>query len=72
MVRTDSLSVEQTTQKRLGTVLFYGIVVILAYFVFLVFQPFLARIGLGNRHRGGFLSWIFAAPGAISGLRLRL
>jgi predicted PurR-regulated permease PerM len=35
------LNAEQTTQKRLGTVLFYSIVAILAYFVFLVFQPFL-------------------------------
>jgi predicted PurR-regulated permease PerM len=39
-----SLSVEQTTQKRLGTVLFYGTVVILAYFAFLVFQPFLPAL----------------------------
>jgi predicted PurR-regulated permease PerM len=38
------LSAEQTTQKRLGTVLFYGIVAILAYFVFLVFQPFLPAL----------------------------
>jgi predicted PurR-regulated permease PerM len=42
--KRDFLSAEQTTQKRLGTVLFYGIVVILAYFVFLVFQPFLAAL----------------------------
>jgi predicted PurR-regulated permease PerM len=38
------LSAEQSTQKRLGTVLFYGIVVILAYFVFLVFEPFLPAL----------------------------
>jgi len=38
------LSAEQSTQKRLGTVLFYGIVGILAYFVFLVFQPFLPAL----------------------------
>jgi predicted PurR-regulated permease PerM len=38
------LSVEQTTQKRLGTVLFYGIVVALVYFVFLVFEPFLPAL----------------------------
>jgi predicted PurR-regulated permease PerM len=38
------LSAEQTTQKRLGTVLFYGIVAVLAYFVFLVFQPFLPAL----------------------------
>ena len=42
--KRDILSVEQTTQKRLGTVLFYGIVVALAYFVFLVFQPFLPAL----------------------------
>ena len=42
--KREILSVEQTTQKRLGTVLFYGIVVILAYFVFLVFQPFLPAL----------------------------
>ena len=35
---------EQTTQNRLGTILFYGIVVILAYFAFLVFQPFLPAL----------------------------
>ncbi|MGA8554257.1 MAG: AI-2E family transporter [Candidatus Acidiferrales bacterium] len=44
MVKTDSLSVEQTTRKRLGSVLFYGIVMILSYFVFLVFQPFLPAL----------------------------
>ncbi|MFZ3217895.1 MAG: AI-2E family transporter [Candidatus Acidiferrales bacterium] len=38
------MSVDQSTQKRLGMVLFYGIVAILAYFVFLVFQPFLAAL----------------------------
>jgi predicted PurR-regulated permease PerM len=42
--RRDLLTVEQTTQNRLGTVLFYGIVVILAYFAFLVFQPFLPAL----------------------------
>jgi predicted PurR-regulated permease PerM len=40
----DLLTVEQTTQNRLGTMLFYGIVVILAYFAFLVFQPFLPAL----------------------------
>ena len=38
------MSAEQSTQKRLGTVLFYGIVAILAYFVFLIFQPFLPAL----------------------------
>jgi predicted PurR-regulated permease PerM len=33
-----------TTQKRLGTALFYGILFILAYLVYLVFQPFLAPL----------------------------
>ena len=38
------MSAEQSTQKRLGTVLFYGIVAVLEYFVFLVFQPFLPAL----------------------------
>jgi predicted PurR-regulated permease PerM len=42
--KRERLSTEQSTQKRLGTVLFYGIVAILAYFVFLVFQPFLPAL----------------------------
>jgi predicted PurR-regulated permease PerM len=33
-----------SSQKRLGTMLFYGIVAILAYLVFLVFQPFLPAL----------------------------
>ena len=33
-----------TTQKRLGTALFYGILIILAYLVYLVFRPFLAPL----------------------------
>jgi len=39
-----SLTAESSTQKRLGTALFYGIVVLLAYLVFLVFQPFLVAL----------------------------
>jgi predicted PurR-regulated permease PerM len=39
------LAAEQSTQKRLGTVLFYGIVIALAYLVYLVFQPFLVALG---------------------------
>ena len=35
---------EPSSQKRLGTVLFYGIVVLLAYLVFLVFSPFLVPL----------------------------
>ena len=42
--KRERLSAEQTTQKRLGTVLFYGIVAILAYFVLLVFEPFLPAL----------------------------
>jgi predicted PurR-regulated permease PerM len=38
------LTVELSTQKRLGTALFYGILVVLAYLVFLVFAPFLAPL----------------------------
>ena len=33
-----------TSQKRLGTALFYGILIVLVYLVFLVFQPFLAAL----------------------------
>src|SRR5277367_5523432 len=39
-----NLSTEVTSQRRLGTMLFYGIVAILAYLVFLVFQPFLPAL----------------------------
>ena len=35
---------EMSSQRRLGTMLFYGIVAILAYLVFLVFQPFLPAL----------------------------
>jgi predicted PurR-regulated permease PerM len=35
------LAADSTTQKRLGTALFYGIVILLAYLVFLIFEPFL-------------------------------
>jgi predicted PurR-regulated permease PerM len=35
---------DKTTQQRLGTVLFYGIVIVIAYLTFLVFQPFLAPL----------------------------
>ena len=38
------MTVELTTQKRLGSALFYGILVVLAYLVFLVFEPFLAAL----------------------------
>jgi predicted PurR-regulated permease PerM len=42
--KREPLSAEQSTQKRLGTVLFYGIVAVLAYFAFLIFQPFLPAL----------------------------
>jgi predicted PurR-regulated permease PerM len=35
---------DKTTQQRLGQVLFYGIVIVIAYLTFLVFQPFLAPL----------------------------
>jgi predicted PurR-regulated permease PerM len=38
------LTGEMSSQRRLGTMLFYGIVAILAYLVFLVFQPFLPAL----------------------------
>ena len=38
------MAAEASSQKRLGTALFYGIVILLAYLVFLVFQPFLVAL----------------------------
>ena len=38
------MSPGSTTQEKLGTALFYGIVVLLAYLVFRVFEPFLAAL----------------------------
>lgn len=35
---------EPSSQKRLGTLLFYGIVILLAYLVFLIFSPFLVPL----------------------------
>ncbi len=35
---------EPTSEKRLGAVLFYGVVAILAYLVYLIFEPFLAPL----------------------------
>ncbi len=35
---------EQTSQKRLGAALFYGIVILLVYLVYLVFAPFLVSL----------------------------
>jgi len=42
--KRDSLAAELTSQKRLGNALFYGIVLVLAYLVFLIFQPFLVPL----------------------------
>jgi predicted PurR-regulated permease PerM len=39
-----ALANDKSTQQRLGTVLFYGIVIVVAYLTFLVFQPFLAPL----------------------------
>jgi predicted PurR-regulated permease PerM len=43
--RGENLTSDQSSQKRLGTVLFYGIVIAIAYLVYLVFQPFLVALG---------------------------
>lgn len=40
----DFLAAELSSQKRLGNALFYGIVIVLAYLVFLVFEPFLVPL----------------------------
>lgn len=39
-----ALTGDNTTQQRLGQVLFYGIVIVIAYLTFLVFAPFLAPL----------------------------
>lgn len=38
------MSTETTLQKRLGGLLFYGVVILLAYFVYLIFAPFLVPL----------------------------
>ena len=38
------MTTDQSTQKKLGSVLFYGIIVALAYLVYLVFEPFLVAL----------------------------
>jgi predicted PurR-regulated permease PerM len=42
--KQDHLASEQTSQKRLGAALFYGIVILLVYLVYLVFAPFLVPL----------------------------
>ena len=44
MPKGEPLSADLTTQKRLGTALFYCIVVLLAYLVYLIFAPFLVAL----------------------------
>jgi predicted PurR-regulated permease PerM len=39
------LSAETTLQKRLGGLLFYGLVLLLAYFIYTIFEPFFVPIG---------------------------
>ncbi len=38
------MATEQTVQKQLGNALFYGIVLLLAYLVYLIFEPFLVAL----------------------------
>lgn len=38
------MTTELSSQKRLGSALFYGIIALLAYLVFLVFEPFIAAL----------------------------
>ncbi|HKV03644.1 MAG TPA: AI-2E family transporter [Candidatus Acidoferrales bacterium] len=38
------MTIEQSSQKRIGTALFYGIVILLVYLVYLVFAPFLVPL----------------------------
>ncbi len=42
--KRDNLTSETSSQKKLGTALFYGIIIILAYLVYLVFAPFLVAL----------------------------
>ncbi|MGH9713547.1 MAG: AI-2E family transporter [Candidatus Acidiferrales bacterium] len=41
------MAAEPSSQKRLGSALFYGIVAVLAYLSYLVFEPFLAALAWG-------------------------
>jgi len=38
------VAIDQSSQKRLGTALFYGVVILLAYLAYLVFAPFLVPL----------------------------
>ena len=42
--KREELAAEQSSQKRLGSALFYGIVALLAYLTYLVFAPFLPAL----------------------------
>jgi predicted PurR-regulated permease PerM len=42
--KRENLAAELTTQKRLATALFYGIIAVLAYLSYLIFEPFLAAL----------------------------
>jgi predicted PurR-regulated permease PerM len=43
-LRENHLTIDQNAQKRLGNVLFYGIVTLLVYLVYLIFAPFLVPL----------------------------
>src|ERR1700680_69005 len=44
MERSGGHLADLNTQRRLGTALFYGIVILLVYLVFLIFAPFLVAL----------------------------
>src|ERR1700687_2004256 len=38
-------AMQSTTEERIGTLLFYGVLLLLAYLVYLIFEPFLVPLG---------------------------
>jgi len=75
------LTAETSAQKRLGTLLFYGIVLLLAYLVYLVFAPFLVSLAWATvlvvvcypayeriARRGGATSAAVASAAAVTAI----
>lgn len=57
MTRSNQLSPEATGEQRVGALLFYGIVVLLGYFVYLIFAPFIAPLAWAAILVVFFFSW---------------
>ena len=75
------MTAETSAQKRLGTLLFYGIVLLLAYLVYLVFAPFLVSLAWATvlvvvcypayeriARRGGATSAAVASAAAVTAI----